>query len=70
MRDIKHLYGHIEKEILETQASVAKAKIQATNDLLDQLLKAPKEVRDWDRIHDVVEARQFNERFLEEVEND
>ena len=68
MKETRYLYGNLDAVVFETQKSVARAKIEACNKLLDQLLKAPYEARDWDRVNDVVKARRFNEELLKEVE--
>ena len=63
----KYLYGDLDPIILDTQKSVAKAKLEACSKLLKELLSVPYQAQDDEHIIAVVKAREFNNKILEEV---
>ncbi len=64
----KYLYGDLDPIVLETQKSVARAKLKACSKLLEELLSVPYQAQDDEHIKAVVEAREFNNKILEEGE--
>ena len=67
MKNTKYLYGDkLDRAVIEAQKSIAKAKIAACNQLIDELQQEPLATRDDQRIEDVIKARSFNEKLLNE----
>lgn len=66
MRRTKYLYGDLPNIVIETQKSVAKAKIEACHKLIEILHEVPLEARDDERLDAVVKAREFNQKLLNE----
>lgn len=66
MRKTKYLYGDLDNLVIETQKSVAKAKIEACHKLIEILNKVPLEARDDERLDAIVKAREFNKKLLNE----
>ena len=66
MKKTKYLYGDLDTVVIETQKSVARAKIEACYNLIETLYKVPPEARDDDRINAIVKARDFNQKLLDE----
>ena len=66
MRKTKYLYGDLDQVVIETQKSVARAKIEACHKLIEILHEVPLEARDDERLDAVVKARDFNQKLLDE----
>jgi len=66
VKKTKYLYGDLDSVVIETQKSVAKAKIEACQKLIGILYRVPLEARDDERLDAVVKAREFNQKLLDE----
>ena len=66
MKKTKYLYGDLDTVVIETQKSVARAKIEACHKLIEILHEVPLEARDDERLDAVVKARDFNQKLLDE----
>lgn len=65
MRTTEYLYGKDISNFPDAKEHY-KAKIEASKILLKELVDAPYEQRDEQRIRDVIQAIKFNERLLNE----
>lgn len=65
MKTTEYLYGKDISNFPDAKEHY-KAKIEASKILLKELVNAPYELRDEQRIRDVTQAIKFNERLLNE----
>lgn len=65
MKTTEYLYGKDISNFPDAKEHY-KAKIEASKTLLKELVNAPYELRDEQRIRDVTQAIKFNERLLNE----
>jgi thymidylate synthase len=69
MTKTEYLYGKdFDKQILKKQIEVCEYKLAKIERLIKELLKVPYEARDKDRLREVLEARDWNEKVLRESE--
>jgi len=66
MKTSKYLYGNISKELLLKRKEIAKEFRDAANRLIEVLYEIPMEARDDERLGEIVKARDFNQRIIDE----
>jgi len=69
MTKTERLYGkNFDKKYLKMQIEVCEYKLQEIEVLLDELLKVNMYARDEDRLREVEEAREWNEKVIKDNE--
>ena len=69
MRSTLYLYGIMPKDLKKMNYEDAiNAKLKGVRNLIEKAQDYPLEVRDTDYIRELVDARKFNEKLLQEMQ--